>query len=170
MNIFAPMKRALLILLLALPMLSYSQNTDARKRIESAKIALISERLGLSPAEAQEFWPIYNEYSTKRRANKSEFSQARKNYNKESASEKETQELLQLGRTVKERQLKLEEEYSGKMLKVIDSKQLVSLQNAEHEFKKMLLNKLDQRRKSDRQSGDQMKRQQIERQKNKQRN
>lgn len=170
MNIFVPMKRVIIFLLVTIPFISNGQNPEARKKIESAKIALISERLGLSPSEAQEFWPIYNEYSSKRRSNKTEFVEARKSYNKETSTEQETQELLALGRSVKERQLSLENEYSEKMLKVIDSKQLVSLQSAEFEFKKMLLKKLDQRRKTNQQSDDQIKRQQTERLKNKQRN
>ena len=34
-------------------------------RIESQKIAFITQKLDLTPTEAQLFWPIYNEYQTK---------------------------------------------------------------------------------------------------------
>lgn len=33
-------------------------------RIEALRIAFISERLNLTPAEAQNFWPVYNQYRT----------------------------------------------------------------------------------------------------------
>ncbi len=33
-----------------------------QSRIESQKIAFITQKLDLSPSEAQQFWPIYNEY------------------------------------------------------------------------------------------------------------
>ncbi|MEO9802130.1 MAG: hypothetical protein ABJF04_02730 [Reichenbachiella sp.] len=165
------MKRILFaILLVGLSHTLLAQNDKARQKIESAKIALISERLGLSPADAQQFWPIYNEYSKKRRDNHLEFAKARKNFNPETATEQETQNMLKLGREVKEKQLNLEREYSDRMLKVLDSKQLMSLQNAERDFKKMLLNRLDQRRAQQQNSNEQLRRQNNERMRNKRNN
>ncbi|MEO9967037.1 MAG: hypothetical protein ABJF11_14660 [Reichenbachiella sp.] len=165
------MKKLILVtLLMGMGWAGIAQNNEARQKIESAKIALISERLGLTPEVAQEFWPIYNEYSSKRRENQREFSQARKNFNAETASELETKDLLELGRKVKERQLNLEKEYSDRMLKVLDSKQLMSLQNAERDFKKMLLNRLDQRRQQQNSTNEQIRRQNNERLRNKRNN
>lgn len=171
MNIFVTMKRLLFaMLMLVLATIAQAQNDEARQKIESAKIALISERLGLTPEDAQKFWPIYNEYSQKRRENHKEFTQVRRNFNPETATEKETQDLLKLGREVKERQLKLEGEYSERMLKVINSKQLMSLQNAERDFKRMLLDRLDQRRQQQQNSNEQLRRQNNERMRNKRNN
>ena len=171
MNIFVIMKRLLYAaFMLSLATVAQAQNDEARQKIESAKIALISERLGLTPEDAQKFWPIYNEYSQKRRENHKEFAQARRKFNPETATEKETQDMLKLGREVKERQLKLEGEYSERMLKVIDSKQLMSLQNAERDFKRMLLDRLDQRRQQQQNSNEQLRRQNNERMRNKRNN
>ncbi len=171
MNIFVTMKRLLLTsLMLLLTTISQAQNDEARQKIESAKIAMISERLGLTPDDAQKFWPIYNEYSQKRRENHQEFAQARRKFNPETATEQETQEMLKLGREVKERQLKLEGEYSQRMLKVINSKQLMSLQNAERDFKRMLLDRLDQRRQQQQNTNEQLRRQNNERMRNKRNN
>ncbi|WP_420581703.1 hypothetical protein [Reichenbachiella sp.] len=165
------MKRLLLTsLMLLLTTISQAQNDEARQKIESAKIAMISERLGLTPDDAQKFWPIYNEYSQKRRENHQEFAQARRKFNPETATEQETQEMLKLGREVKERQLKLEGEYSQRMLKVINSKQLMSLQNAERDFKRMLLDRLDQRRQQQQNTNEQLRRQNNERMRNKRNN
>ena len=36
------------------------------RQIEAARIGMITERLGLSPDQAQRFWPMYNEFSQKR--------------------------------------------------------------------------------------------------------
>lgn len=33
-------------------------------RIEALRIAFISQRLNLTPEEAQKFWPVYNQYTT----------------------------------------------------------------------------------------------------------
>ncbi|MEP3388880.1 MAG: hypothetical protein ABJO02_11870 [Reichenbachiella sp.] len=171
MDIFVTMKKLLFTtLLLCLTTLALAQNDEARQKIESAKIALISERLGLTPEDAQKFWPIYNEYSQKRRENHQAFAQARRDFNPETATEQETKEMLKLGREVKERQLKLEGEYSDRMLQVIDSKQLMNLQNAERDFKRMLLDRLDQRRQQQQNSNDQLRRQNNERMRNKRNN
>lgn len=32
------------------------------ERIEALRVAYISQELGLTPAEAQKFWPVYNQY------------------------------------------------------------------------------------------------------------
>lgn len=171
MNIFVLMKRLLfVIVVLGISLAVRGQNNEARQKIESAKIALISERLGLTPEDAQKFWPIYNEYSKKRRENHQEFTQARRNFNPETATDQETQDMLKLGRRVKEKQLNLESEYSDRMLQVLDSKQLMSLQNAERDFKKMLLKRLDQRRTQQQNSNEQLRRQNNERLRNKRNN
>lgn len=128
--------------------LSYAQSDrPGREKIEAAKIGLISQRLGLSPEEATRFWPIYNEYSRQREQNHRQFKEARRNFDPQNASEEETRQMLQLGRKTKEKQLKLERDFSDRMLNVINSKQLLSLQEAEREFRDMLLNRLKQRRR-----------------------
>lgn len=38
------------------------------ERIESQRVAFISQRLDISPKTAQQFWPIYNDYRTKEKA------------------------------------------------------------------------------------------------------
>ena len=68
------MKRVSIILMLFLISFGvFAQNKDAMKKIESARIALITERLGLSPAQAEKFWPVYREYNIERREIRQEF-------------------------------------------------------------------------------------------------
>ena len=55
------MKRFLLYLLIVLSVFNgKSQNGN---RLEALKIAYITNKLNLSPEEAQRFWPIYNQYA-----------------------------------------------------------------------------------------------------------
>ena len=55
------MKRFLLFTILVFAVLFVSaQNGEPS---EALKIAYITNRLNLSPEEAQKFWPIYNNYS-----------------------------------------------------------------------------------------------------------
>jgi|SRR5450631_498915 len=55
------MKRCLLITILVSAVLFVSAQNGTR--IDVLKIAYITNRLNLSPEEAQRFWPIYNNYS-----------------------------------------------------------------------------------------------------------
>ena len=54
-----------LVLVLSLPLLTYAQRGETMERIEAKKIAFITEKLDLSVAEAQQFWPLYNEHKAK---------------------------------------------------------------------------------------------------------
>lgn len=148
---------------------SWAQDAKGREKIEAAKIGLISERLGLTPDEAERFWPIYNEYSQKRRANQQQFQQARRNFKQEVATDQETRDMLALGRKTKERQLNLEQEYSDRLLNVISTRQLMSLNEAEQDFRNMLLRRLDQRRQQQ-ESKEQYRRENNERMRNKRNN
>ena len=40
---------------------------ETLEKIETARIALISERLELTPEQAEKFWPIYREFGNKRK-------------------------------------------------------------------------------------------------------
>ena len=44
------------------------EKRDRDERIESMRIAYITDRLDLSPTESQQFWPLYNELQDKKRA------------------------------------------------------------------------------------------------------
>ena len=48
-----------------------STSPEARRKIQAARIALISERLGLTPEQAEKFWPVYREFSQKRQGGSS---------------------------------------------------------------------------------------------------
>jgi hypothetical protein len=55
------MKRVLLFCILFLA--GFFVRSQNGTRIEALKIAYITNKLNLSPEEAQKFWPIYNNYS-----------------------------------------------------------------------------------------------------------
>ena len=55
------MKKYLLILFVMLGTLSRAKAQDGEK-IQALKIAFITQKLQLTPDEAQKFWPVYNQY------------------------------------------------------------------------------------------------------------
>ncbi len=135
-----------LSIILIAPMMSYGQSNAAKKKLEAAKIGLITERLGLSPDQAKQFWPVYQQFTNQRRANQTEFRTLKSKYNPKTATESDRKNLIAKGQELKQNQLNLEKEFSDKLLSVINSKQLLSLRQAEDEFRKTILRKLQQRK------------------------
>jgi len=166
MNTLKTLKSLVVIALLLIPMISMGQSDAAKKKLEAAKIGLITERLGLTPDQAQQFWPVYKQFTNQKRANQTEFRTLKKAYNPETATEAETKKLLAKGQELKQNQLNLEREYSDKLLGVINNKQLLSLRQAEDEFRKTILRKLQQRRQQH-QNNNQQQNRNTERMRNK---
>lgn len=137
----------IIVPLLFLVQLSLGQDRNARQKIESARIALITERLGLTPEQAERFWPIYNEYNMYRRGLINELQEARKNVDMNNLSEEQGQKLMKLGLDIKERQLQLEKNYAQRLNEVITAQQIMSLRNAEEDFRRMIIQRLEDRKR-----------------------
>lgn len=131
---------------------SFSQDEEtnvppaARQKIETARIALLSDRLALTPDQAEKFWPIYREYAAKKKELKKDFNRAKKLIDPAKDDPKLQQELIDFGFKIKQKELDLEKEYSGKILQVISTQQLLSLKKAEQDFRQLILDQLQQRR------------------------
>lgn len=126
------------------------EDAEARRKIESARIALITDRLDLTPEQAEKFWPVYREYNQERDALRREFQEARGNVSRENLTEEESQRLLDLGMKIKEQQLALEKKYSNRLSDIISNRQLLALRKAEDDFRNMLLQRLEKRREMQR--------------------
>ncbi len=139
------MKTLVLITILGLSALcGMAQSQETLERIEAAKIALITERLELTPEQAEKFWPIYREYSDKQRELKQEFQTMKRDFDPKTASEAENRKVLERGHQLKERQLDLDKNYSQRMQQVVSSRQLMHLRKAEDDFREMLMQRIRQ--------------------------
>lgn len=123
------------------------QGNEAREQIEAARIALITDRLELTPEQAEKFWPIYNEYSEQRKELARELQQMRKGIDREEMTEEQGQQLMERTMNIRERQLQLEKQYARRMNSVITAQQLLSLRQAEEDFRKMILRRLEERKR-----------------------
>lgn len=136
------MKKLIVLSLIIFSLQSWAQTPETLKKIEAAKIALITERLSLSPAQAEKFWPVYREYGLRNREVRKDFDIARKTFDPNVASEEENKRMLDMANSVKQRQLDLEKEYGQRILQVISTRQLNNLRKAEVDFKEMLLRRI----------------------------
>lgn len=147
------MKKTLIILFALLPLIGFAQAPhdhpkfkENKEKIEAAKIGFITNKLDLTPKQAQKFWPIYNEYSKKKFEIKKSMMQQRK-LNKESGKDdKDWEKRLEIMAEMRKQELALEEEYKKKFLKVITAKQVFILYESEKEFIMMLRKKISERR------------------------
>ncbi len=121
------------------------QDPKAHEKIKAARIAFITERLGLTPDEAEKFWPVYREFSMKRQEIKKQFKENRKNPDPAKTIEQNEKESIELGLTLKQRELDLEKEYSGKLLNVVPAQKVMALRKAEDDFRKVLLDQIQKR-------------------------
>ncbi|MFC6998154.1 Spy/CpxP family protein refolding chaperone [Rufibacter roseus] len=123
----------------------YKETPEEKKarleKIENAKIAFITEKLSLTPEQAQRFWPIYNEYNTKRYELKRKLRSLREE-NLNNQSNEQVKASLETRLSYRQRELDLDNEYMDRYLRVISPKQLALLYRSEREFTKLLLERL----------------------------
>jgi len=141
--------------------LGYAQSKEAMKRIESARIALITERLELTPDQAEKFWPVYREFNEQRRNLRMELRNARRGVDMANISEEESEKLMNMAFDVKQRELNLEKQYGNRMQNVISNQQLLQLANAEKDFQQMLLKRLQNERQKQMQRQQMMQRREL---------
>jgi hypothetical protein len=136
----------MILLSFLLPLWVAAQEDESLKKVEAARIALITERLELTPEQAEKFWPVYREYVAKRQELRREYMAARRNVNGKEISEEESRKLLEKGLQLKERQVALDKTYSERLNNVITNRQILQLRRAEEDFRQMLLERLERRR------------------------
>lgn len=119
--------------------MSPSQDKKVRDKIEAARVAYITEQLQLTPEEAEKFWPIYREFATRRREIRQKLR------NKDNTAGQTDQELVDQQFKVKQEELDLEKDYSGRLLKVISAQKLRTLPKAERGFRQMILDQIQRR-------------------------
>jgi hypothetical protein len=121
-----------------------AQQESKLEKLEAMKIAFITEKLSLTTKEAQNFWPIYNEYSQKieklRKTKRSDLGELKINI--ENSSDKEIEALLSDVFDAKSKEIELQKEYYFKYTKVLPIKKVALLYQSEHQFKKELLKRI----------------------------
>jgi hypothetical protein len=152
---------AIIGMLILMSLTSYGQDKAAMQKIESARIALITERLELTPDQAEKFWPLYREYNLQRRQMREEFRNTRQSADMQNLSEEQSKELMQQTMNLKQQELNLERKYAERMTQVISTQQMLRLRNAEKEFQQRLLQRIQQQRQQQDQNQKLMQRQQM---------
>lgn len=136
------------ILVLGLMTIAGSMVAQTKKEnIQAMKIAFITEKLDLTPQEAQQFWPVFNQYSDKmmelRKKRRQDNREARSNFDE--LSDKEVEQIVNNDLALRQKELDLQKEYNEKFKAVLPIKKVAKLYAAEEQFKVVLINKLKDR-------------------------
>lgn len=107
---------------------------DKGEKIEALRIAFISERLNLTPAEAQSFWPIYNQY-------RADMDVLRKNFKQGPDVKLTAEQQLDF----EQKKLDLKKKYKGQFEGALGKAKVDQLYNLENEFHQKLKELRDQR-------------------------
>ena len=118
-----------------------TQDPKVRDKIDAARVAYITDQLQLTPQEAEKFWPVYREFAQKRKEIRQQLRDGRKSPD----PAKTDQELVDQQFKVKQQELDLEKDYSGRLLKVISAQKLRTLPQAERRFRQMILDQIQRR-------------------------
>jgi hypothetical protein len=115
-----------------------------KEKIEAQRVAFITDKLDLTPAEAQVFWPVYNEYDKKRHEINKMFPKPSDKDIKpiEEMTDKEAMDIADGQLVEAQKMLELRKEYHGKFKNVLPPKKLLKLYDAERDFQRELIDRL----------------------------
>ena len=139
---------ATLLMLVQLPVAGQGQGQPQSgkesERIAAFKIALFTRRLNLSPAEAEKFWPLYNEYDNRRIKLQQERSETIRSINLNEARMSDA-DLIKAGDRLVSLQVEeaaLTESLHKKLKEVLPPAKVIRVYQAENQFRNQLLNEL----------------------------
>ncbi len=123
---------------------SETLSEDRIERLKSQKVAFLSERLELTPAVAQKFWPVYNEFSL--RSDSLWHLQKERSCELHDAIDRLTpaQKEAAIDEQMNSRweKAKLEKAFHQQLKKILTIDQVIKFYDAEYEFKRKLLHLL----------------------------
>lgn len=143
------LKNTFLILLLLTGINMQGQNRrPIRENVEAMKIGFLTDRLQLSPEEAQKFWPVYNQYTA-------ELDKLRLSRHKNMKEAKEIMDEMTDANAEKfvddemafrQEELDIQKKYHPQFKKVLSAKKVAKLYRSEEDFKRKLLEMLKERK------------------------
>lgn len=125
----------------------------AQERLNAQKVAFFTQRLKLTPEEAEKFWPYYNEYQKRKNILTQERNNTTRTFNQNSSylSEDEMVELADRYIMYQQKEADLVVEYHEKFKEILPIQKVLRLYQTESMYKTFLLNQLRNRAQNARQ-------------------
>jgi hypothetical protein len=121
------------------------------EQVQIERIAYFTEKIGLTPEEAQLFWSLYNELDNKRISLFEEKAAIIKTFmdNTKNLNDKQINEQLNRLAVINQQESALYGEYDAKFRKVLSAQKVMNLYVAEMGFRRYLLQTIRTKRDSD---------------------
>lgn len=124
---------------------NFGTQGQGQARVEAAKKAFITDRLGLMPEESEKFWAVQNEFESKQKAIRQKYAPKRA---VESMSDTEAESFIMGRFKMEEEMLALNQDYYPKFKAIVSPQKIAMYAKAEREFRKYILNKIKEERRN----------------------
>jgi hypothetical protein len=138
------MKYTTILLLVIFTVGSYAQTGSKPSRVHQAKVQFFNNKLNLSPSESKKFWPVYNDYQSR----KNKLTGEKRNLiqyfteNKQNMSGDEIEQSLDRYIEIEKEISLLLEEYNNKFKQILSDDKVLQIYITEVQFRNYLLQKL----------------------------
>lgn len=113
------------------------------KKVQAYRVAVFTEVLNLTPAEAEGFWPVFNEYLDKREEIQ---AQLKPTAQLDGMNDTEVDDYVKKYFDLRQRELDLEKDLGQRLRKVLPLRKIAKIPVAEREFREALVKKLQENR------------------------
>ena len=122
----------------------FAQNQQNTDRVKAAKVKFFTEKLELSSSESEKFWPIYNDYQSRKSKLASERKSLMRFYteNQANMSPEEINQTLDRYIEIEKGEAELLERYNEKFKQVLANEKVLKIYVAEIQFRNYLLKQL----------------------------
>ena len=129
---------------------SMAERSEKYERMKSAKIAFITDRLRLTPEEAEKFWPVFNEFEDKKdEITRELFKDLDKRPDQAGPpTDEEADKMIRQRFSEEEALLNLKKEYYGKFQKVLNPARILLLHEAGIDCRRHILDRMDRSNES----------------------
>lgn len=120
-----------------------------KEKVEAMKIGFITQEMSLTPQEAQKFWPVYNQMNDELEAVRKERHLARETakLNFETMTDPEVEKLINDEMASQQKELDIRKKYIAQYKAVLPVKKVAQYYRAEEQFKRKLLEKMQEKRR-----------------------
>lgn len=133
-----------------------SRRAQKKAKIKEMKIAFLTQEMGLTEGEAQNFWPVYNAHGEKMKAIRKEHRELRNKFKGkkiDDLSDAEANELIDGEAAFRQKKFDAENQFNSDLKSVLPVKKVLKFHKAERKFKRKLLKKMRKRGKGKRGRG-----------------
>lgn len=120
---------------------------DRKEKIESMRIAFITNKLNLTPEEAKSFWPAYNMYENEMETNRINRKKERQSIKNDfiNSSDSEVSMFIDDELNFRQNEIEIIKKHYAQFKKILPIKKVALLMKAEDDFKRELLKQLQER-------------------------